>query len=141
MLDLDHPHSAHRIAAAKQIELILDYAKRITSDGGRGRRFMCNVVAPCFAALHWLNENHFENDPEIHQRIADLQFALGGLAARQVTERDSPLERKNCPVCQQELTKPSKYDPIPYCSDCLDIIMSAFSRLESCDGGFGTEAI
>ncbi len=141
MLDLDHPQSAHRIAAAKQIDLILDYAKRITTDDGRGRQFMNNVVAPCFAALHWLNENHFDNDPVTRQRIADLQSALGGLATRQVAQCDPPFERKTCPVCQQTLTKPSQYDPTAYCPDCLDVIMPALTLLDSHEGGFGTVAI
>ena len=141
MLDLDHPRSAHVFAASKQIDLILDYAKRISFDAGRGRLFMNSVVAPCFAALHWLNENHFDNDHDIRERITELQSALNRLATARTANRDSPFERKNCPVCAHVLTEPSQYDPIPYCPDCLDKIMPALSRLWSCDGGFGTEAI
>ncbi len=141
MLDLDHPKSAHVFAASRQIDLILDYAKRISFDDEHGRQFMTCIVAPCFAALHWLNENHFENDRDIRERITELQSALDRLATCQTASRDSRLERKNCPVCTQKLTAPNQYDPIPYCPDCLDIVLPALIRLQSCDGGFGTEAI
>jgi hypothetical protein len=141
VLNLDHPQSAHIFAAARQIDLIVDYAKRISLEDADGRQFMNKVVAPCFAALHWLNENHFENDQGIHQRIADLQSALSKLSSVSAAHSDSPSDRKTCPVCKQALKKPSQYDPTPYCPGCLAAIMQPLSRLQSSEAGFGTDAI
>jgi len=141
VLDLEHPQSAHVFAASKQIDMILDYAKRISFDDREGRVFMSKVVAPCFAALHWLNENHFDADPTIRQRIDDLQADLDKLAGQPTEQADSPFDRKTCPSCSQQLTTPTQYDPIPYCPRCLDQIEPALTTLRSCEGGFGTEAI
>jgi hypothetical protein len=141
LLNLRDPQTPHVFAASKQIDLILDYAKRISFDDDGGRLFMVAVVAPCFAALRWLNETHFHGSHEISKRIDELNLAILTLAELGITKRESPFERKSCPVCNASLTTPNQYDPVPYCPDCLDCIMPALSNLQSCDGGFGTDAI
>ena len=141
MLNLEHPRTSHIYAASQQIGIILDYAKRITFDNGNSRVFMAQIVAPCFAALRWLNQTRFDASPEIARRIDGLQSAIHELSELEAKQRDSPFERNACPVCNNPLTKPSRYDPVPYCPECLDRIIPSLTSLQSCEGGFGTEAI
>ena len=141
MLDLEHPRTPHVFAASRQLGLILDYAKRITGSDTNGRRFMVQVVASSFEALRWLNTTKFNNSAKIASAIDDLQHNLQTLSDKPATESAFITKRKTCVVCNHPLTKPHEYDPIPYCPDCLDIIMPSLTALRSCDTGFGTEAI
>lgn len=141
MLDLQHPKTPHVFAASRQLDLILDYAKCISSSDSDERRFMVQVVAPAFAALRWLNAAQFGNSMSIASAIDNLQHDLQTLADKAGPLSAESTERKTCPVCSHSLSKPGKYDPIPYCPHCLEVIMPSLDALESCDTGFGTEAI
>jgi hypothetical protein len=129
-------------AASRQLDLILDYCKRISLSGVDGRRFMLEVTRPAFAALRWLAAHRFANEPSIADGIAKLERQaeqLAGLPLRDPDHRGGPARR--CPACGARPTAPSKYDPISYCSSCLDLIMPGLRQLESCQEGFGTDAI
>jgi hypothetical protein len=142
MLDLTHPQAPHRFAASKQLDLILDYCKRITLQGESGRRFMLEVARPAFAALRWLNEQHFRGSPDIRDGVNEFEAAAESLVRMPLVEAE-PRQYKfsRCPVCGDSPEGPDKYDPTPYCSRCLYVIIPALSRLRSSDRGFGTEAI
>ena len=142
MLDLDHPRTPHVFAASWQLDLILDYCKRISLSGAASRRFMLEVIRPAFAALRWLAANRFADEPHIAKGIAELEQQveqLAGLPLRDPDHRGGPAA--TCPACGEKPTSPSKYDPTGYCLPCLDIIMPGLQRVRSCDRGFGTEAI
>lgn len=142
MLDLGHPRTPHVCAASRQLDLILDCAKRITLSGGDGRRFMLEVARPAFAALRWLAANRFTDEPHIADGIDELERQaeqLAGLPLRDSDRRGEPVAQ--CPVCGGKPTRPHKYNQISYCSPCLDVIMPGLQRVRSCDKGFGTDAI
>lgn len=138
MMNLNHPRTPHVFAASRQLDLILDYAKRITGSDRNGRQFMAHVVAPCFAALRWLNKTEFGDLPEIASAIDELQLAVQTLADKPAVESVLKQNKTSCEICNHSLTKPNEYDPIPYCSECLNIIDAP---LTACDAGFGTDAI
>lgn len=142
MLDLDHPRTPLVFAASTQIDLILDYCKRITLSGASGRRFMLEVVRPAFAALRWLAEHRFTDEPHIAEGLSELERQveqLVGLPLSDPDHRGGPAAR--CPACGGKPTTPSQYDPTAYCSPCLDVIVPGLLRVQSCEEGFGTEAI
>jgi hypothetical protein len=142
MLYLEHPQTPHVFAASRQEDLILDYCKRISLSGADGRRFMLEVVRPAFAALRWLATNRFAGEPHIPDAIDELERQveqLAGLPLRDPDHASGPADQ--CPACGSKPTTPSKYDPTPYCSRCLDVIMPALMRVRSCEAGFGTAAI
>jgi hypothetical protein len=62
MLDLDQPQTPHVFAASRQLDLILDYLKRITYADSPGRLWMLEIIRPCFAALRWLQAQRFAAD-------------------------------------------------------------------------------
>jgi hypothetical protein len=129
-------------AASRQEDLILDYCRRITLEDGAGRRFMQEVLRPAFAALRWLNRERFDNSVSIGSGIDQLEREVAALVALPLVnsyEQGAPAAR--CPACGGKPTAPSKYDPTPYCTKCLDVIMPGLSRLRSCEEGFGTDAI
>jgi hypothetical protein len=142
MLDLEHPRTPHVFAASRQLELILHDCKRITLSGVAGRQFMLEVVRPAFAALRWLAEQRFRDEPHIGEGITELERQverLVGLPLSNPNHQGGPAAR--CPACGGKPTKSSKYEPTPYCSTCLDVIMPGLMRVQSCEEGFGTEAI
>jgi|SRR5262245_7198318 len=142
MLDLDDPRTPHVFAASSQLDLILDYCKRISLSGADGRRFMLEVIRPAFAALRWLAAHHFADVPHIADAIAKLKRQSDELAGLPLRD-PAQLGRlpAQCPVCAGKPNPPSEYDPVGYCSTCLDVIMPALLRVRSCEAGFGTEAI
>jgi hypothetical protein len=100
---------------------------------------MLEVIRPAFAALRWLNAMRFEGSAEIAGAIAELERqveALAGMPLLDPDHRGGPASR--CPACGGKPTSPSTYDPVPYCSPCLGVIMPG---LQACREGFGTDAI
>jgi hypothetical protein len=142
MLDLDHPQTPDVFAASWQLDLILNCCKRATLTGASGRRLMLGVVRPALAALRWLAEHRFRDQPRLADGIAELERQVEQLAAlplRDPDPADRPVSR--CPACGGPPTVPHRYDPIPYCSPCLGVITPGLRRLRSCEDGFGTDAI
>lgn len=142
MLDLDHPLTPSVFAASTQLDLILDYCKKITLSGTSGRRFMLEVIRPAFAALRWLAANRFGDQSRIPDGIAELERqvkTLAELPLRDPNHRGGPAA--HCPACGGAPTVPSEYDRISYCSPCLNVIMPGLMRVRSCKEGFGTQAI
>jgi hypothetical protein len=152
MLDLDHPQTPHVIAASRQLDLILDYLKRITYADSPGRLSMLEIIRPCFAALRWLQTQRFADKPHIAAGIDELERAADRLAqlgdGRAEWSADGMLPSK-CPVCRQPLTTYGVYEPRPglkvpkerWCSLCLEVAMPALQRVGSSHEGFGTDAI
>lgn len=137
MLELNHPQTAHVFAASQQLDLIVDYAKRITLSETKGRKFMLEVVRPAFVALRWLTAERFDGKSTIADGIAELERQLEQLANLPV--RDSykrELPPTECPVCGR---RPSEYDPVSYCSSCVELVIPGKERLESAKKGFGIE--
>ncbi|MDY3555565.1 hypothetical protein R5W24_004708 [Gemmata sp. JC717] len=151
MLDLDHPQSRHVFAASQQLDLILDYLKRITYVGSKERLALLEIIRPCFAALRWLQAQRFAGESRIAAGIDELEQAAEQLARL----RDSRAEwlggelPTDCPVCRQPLTTYGVYEPRPglkvpkerWCSPCLEVAMPALQRVQSSHEGFGTDAI
>ncbi len=54
MLDLSHPKTPHVFAAARQLDLILEYLRKISYSDSQSRLFMIEVIRPRFVALRWL---------------------------------------------------------------------------------------
>lgn len=152
MLDLDHPRTPHVFAASRQLDLILDYLKRISYADSKGRLSMLEIIRPCFAALRWLQSQRFASEPHIATGIDGLERAaeqlarLGDGRAKWSADEMPP---SKCPVCHQSLTTYGVYEPRPglkvpkerWCSPCMEVAMPALQRLESSHEGFGTGAI
>jgi hypothetical protein len=152
MLDLNHPRTPHVFAASRQLDLILDYLKRITYADCRGRVQMLEIIRPCFAALRWLQAERFADEPHIAAGIDELERAaervalLGDGRAEWSADEMPP---SKCPVCRQPLTTYGVYEPRPgfkvpkerWCSPCMGVAMPALQRVRSSHEGFGTEAI
>jgi hypothetical protein len=106
VLDLNHPKTPHVFAAARQLDLILGYLKKISYSDSRGRFFMMEVIRPCFAALRWLNTNRFEQSPKIAANIDALEERAERLS--QLGEgklvQTGPEPPARCPVCDTPLT-------------------------------------
>jgi hypothetical protein len=150
MLDLDHPQTPHIFAASNQLDMVLDFCKRISISHSSGRGRMLEIVRPCFAALRWLNGERFGNSPAIAAGITDLERAADQLARLGDGWAEWPAGAPSaCPVCGAPITNYGVYEPTPglkvpkerWCSPCLDVIMPALRRLRSGSGGFGTGAI
>ncbi len=73
MLDLSHPKTPQVFAAARQLDLILEYLRKISYSDSRSRLFMIEVIRPCFVALRWLNTNRFGQSPKIAANIDALE--------------------------------------------------------------------
>jgi hypothetical protein len=138
MLDLTNPKSAHIFAASRQLDVILGTCKEITTIQGDRRFFRLEVVRPTFAALRWLNAQRFGNSQSIEEAIDELERQADALAALPTSPAITLASPIICPSCGGELTKPHQYNPQPYCSPCLQMIMPSHGRL---DQGFGTWAI
>src|SRR5262245_65268203 len=138
MLDLDDPRTPHVFAASSQLDLILDYCKRISLSGADGRRFMLEVIRPAFAALRWLAAHHFADVPHIADAIAKLKRQSDELA--ELPLRDpAQLGRlpAQCPVWAGMPNSPSEDDMVGYCARCLEVLFSALLQCRSCDADFG----
>jgi hypothetical protein len=147
MLDLDHPQTPHVFAASRQLNLILDYLRRITYADNPGRLRMLEIIRPCFAALRWVQTQRFAGEPHIAAGIDELERAaerlaqLGDGRADGVAD-DMPPSR--CPVCRRPLTTSGVYEPRPglkvpkerWCSPCLEGAMPALQRVQSSHEGF-----
>jgi hypothetical protein len=151
MLDLDHPQTPHVFAASRQLDLILDYCKRISYAESKGRLDMLEIIRPCFAALRWLQAQRFADMPQIVASIDELEKQVGELAqlGGGRAEWVSVELPGKCPVCGERLTLYGVYEPRPglkvpkerWCSPCLEVVMPALMRVQSTEVGFGTEAI
>jgi hypothetical protein len=151
LLDLSHPKTPHVFAAARQLDLILEYLKKISSSDSRGRLFLIEVIRPCFVALRWLNTNHFGASPKIAANIDALEEEAERLS--QLGEgrlvQIGPESPTRCPVCDKSLTiarqgclqvligRPKER----YCLNCLGPSLRAYSAVCSIDEGFITDAI
>jgi hypothetical protein len=151
MLDLDHPLTPHVFAAARQLDLIGDYCKRITYADSKERLSLLEIIRPCFVALRWLNAQRFEGSPKIASGIDLLERQaeeLARLVGGDVKWAGGELPAK-CPVCGQPLTLHGIYEPWPglkvpkerWCSPCLELVIPALMRIGSSEEGFGTHAI
>ena len=148
MLDLDHPQTPHIFAAAKQLDLILQYSKLATLGSGKHRFDFYQVVEPSLNALRWLNKNRFDACVELATAIDNLETELHALASAEIPESTKhPVDLKNCPKCNAVITESGTYNPIGtkisvpaerYCSDCLSPMID---RISDCDRLFGTDAI
>jgi hypothetical protein len=152
MLDLDHPRTPHVFAASLQLDLILDYLKRISYADSKGRLSMLEIIRPCFAALRWLQAQRFSDESHIAAGIDELERAAEQLARFGDDRAEwSPDEMppSKCPVCRRPLTTYGVYEPRPglkvakerWCSLCLEVAMAALQQVRSSHEGFGTEAI
>src|SRR5262245_48090852 len=142
MLDLDHPQTPDVFAASWQLDLIHNCCKRATLTGTSGRRLMLGVVRPAFAALRWLAEHRFSDQPGLADGIDQLERQVEQLAALPLREPDPagrPVSR--CPSCGGTPTVPHRYDRISCCTRCLAVVLPGLRRLRSCEDGFGTDAI
>src|SRR5688572_1927726 len=116
MLDLDHPRTPHVFAASRQLDLILDYLKRISFADSKERLHLLEIIRPCFAALRWLQAQRFADEPHIAAGIGELERAAEQLArlgdGRAEWSADGVLPSR-CPVCRQPLTTYGVYEPRP----------------------------
>ena len=136
MIDTDRPQAPYIFAASRQLDTILNECKRITLMRPKDRRFSLEMIRAEFTALRWLAEHRFQSVPIVD--VVELERKAEQLAERPLHEPNLHEETSRCPACSGEITTPSKYDPISYCSSCLDIIMPS---LQSCRERFGTDAI
>jgi hypothetical protein len=151
MLDLDHPQSAHVFAAAKQLDMVRDAARRMTREDARRRIQLLEIVRPCFAALRWLQAQHFADQPALATMVDELAREVEKLAhladgADEAAAGDGP--RARCPACGARLTDGTVYlrffrRPTAewWCCRCLAGVWAALDRVELVEEGFGTDAI
>ena len=142
-MDFDHPQTPHVAAASRQLDLILDYCKRITllSDAGE-RRFMLEVVRPAFVALRWLAANRFPDHPHIADGLSELERLTEQLVELPLLHPGRcGAQAIQCPACGGKPTRPDRFSPAGHCSSCLKVIMPGLDRVQSCEEGFGTDAI
>jgi hypothetical protein len=136
MIDTDSPQAPYIFAASRHLGVILHECKRITLMGVKDRRFSLERMRAGFAALRWLAEHRFQSVPIVD--VVELERKAEQLADRPLHEPNLHEETSCCPACSGEITTPSKYDLISYCSSCLKMIMPS---LCSCWERFGTDAI
>ena len=152
MLDLDHPRTSHVFAASRQLDLILDYLKRISYADSKERPHLLEIIRPCFAALRWLQAQRFADEPHIVAGIDELERAaeqLARLGDGRAEWSPGEMPPSKSPVCRRPLTTYGVYEPRPgfkvpkerWCSPCMEVAMPAFQRLGSSHEGFGTDAI
>ena len=144
MLDMSNPRAADIFAASRQMDLILEFCKVLTLGRTAARRqFTLRIMQPAFAALRWLNAEHFARSPAIEFAIAELQAGAAAIANMEMGDPPPGADQppKTCPACGTPLMQPTQYSPTPYCSKCLDLIMPGLLKLRHSEGGFGTEAI
>jgi hypothetical protein len=142
MLFLDHPQTPHIFAAAMQLDLILDSCKLITLSDADSRLFKLEVIRPAFEALRWLAEHRFADEPHIVVGIAELEQQVEQLARLPLFDpvfHDGSESR--CPVCGVRPKPPYKYEPISFCSPCLQVIGPGLQRVQSREEGFGIDSI
>jgi hypothetical protein len=139
VLDDESPKAPHIVAAALQLDLILQRCKLVTAEEqSKRRRFLIESIRPAFAALRWLNAERFDGSAEVASALAEFEAQADHLAVLPTDESEYAAATGRCPACQSELTEPHKYDPQRYCPKCLQLIMGAYGRL---DQGFGTWVI
>ncbi len=148
MLDLAHPMTQHRFAAARVDGRLLTLAKLVPIALTQERERLLGISKEPLENLRQLNRDHFGASVFIFEAIAELERALTNLADMKTT----PIEGNayaiaTCPACGATLAHVhSVYMPKPeqrwsvYCSSCLDGISPARRKLEWVDG-FGTWAI
>lgn len=139
MLDLSHPRTPHIFAAARQEDLILDCCKQMKLSHADDRRFLLEVVRPAFAALRWLSTARFAADSRIAASVDALEQQVEQLAALPVRSDEGELDVQ-CPACGGGPTVASNDSPLPYCPQCLEVVMPAVQRIRSSEEGFGTDA-
>jgi hypothetical protein len=143
MLDLDDPGANRVLAAARQLDFILDLAKRLTTQRDAWRTRVFHIIQPAFAALRWLNAKHYGTDPEISAAVEQLESSVTQLATlvalpsgeNDIGEFSIPSQ---CPVCSAGLMMLSEDPHRAYCSACLDRIIPSLTHCESL---FGTDGI
>jgi hypothetical protein len=97
------------------------------------------VLRPAFAALRWLNMMRFGDCADIAAAISELESQAEALAGMPLLEPNpSGVPASRCPACSARPVRPGKYDPIPYCLPCLQVIMPGLTK---CRQRFGTDAI
>jgi hypothetical protein len=151
LLDLSHPKTPQVFAAARQLDLILEYLRKISYSDSRSRLFMIEVIRPCFVALRWLNTNRFGQSPKIAANIDALEEEAERLSqlgeGRLVQIGPEPPTR--CPVCDKSLTtdRPgclrllNVRPKVSSCSNCLGPSLRAYAAVCSIDEGFIVDAI
>ena len=145
LLDFKNPQTPHRCAAMRQLDLILDGLKQITTLGGKDRLVSAEIIRPAFAALRWLKVHHFQNDRRIAFGIDLLERKTDELAhfTGRNAESITVLETRRCPACGEELTDPevpgTSIRTTVYCPKCFGRVWPAYRDLCSLRNGFGTD--
>ncbi len=148
MLDLDHPMTQHRFAAARIDDRLLTLAKLMTLTSTEERQRLLGVCDKPVRSLRLLNEEHFGASSFIAEAITEIERALDGLAALKTNPLDGTAYATiTCPICGTSLTRHhAPFMPQPerrwsiYCNACLKAISPARQKLDGPDG-FGTWAI
>jgi len=146
MIDTGQPLAPYVFAAARHQDQILNSCKKITLADAANRRFMRDIMRTDFVSLRWLNREKFGDSPEIAAGIDQLEQEVQALVDLPIPPT-ATIDRWTagfllCPVCGGEPNPPiPRYDPTPYWSRCLDLVMPGLSRLRSLETGFGMEAI
>jgi hypothetical protein len=148
MLDLDHPMSEHVFAAARAESAIVIAARRMTVASRQERLRLRDSCGSAFDELRRLARDHFSDRTAIPAEIDALERAVAGLAALPGVREEGPRAEEICPACGDRLKGRGRFWSwaLPrtndnYCRHCLQMIISPLQVLESCEDGFGTEAI
>ena len=148
MLELDHPMTAHRFAAARADDRLLTLARHMTLTSTQERQQIFEACRQPLDELRRLNDEHFGAFAFTVEAVTELEQALNMLAEMETSPRDGTAYAiVSCPVCGALLTHAhAPYMPEPerrwsvYCSACLKPSSPARRKLDSSEG-FGTWAI
>ena len=148
MLDLNHPMTQHRFAAARGDDRLLTLAKLMTLASTKERQRLLGFCDEPVNSLRLLNEKYFGAWSFIAEAITELEGALNGLAALKTNPPDGTVYAITaCPICSTPLTRcHAPFMPQPerrwsvYCNACLKAIGPVRQNLVGADG-FGTWAI
>ncbi len=148
MLDLNHPMTKHRFAAAAVGDRLLGLAKYMTLTSTEQRYELWAQCQEPLDRLRRLNDAHFGASEFIAAAIGELARALDNLAQMSTNPpTGTAYAIVSCPACGSHLVHHhAAYMPEPeqrwsvYCSPCLDGIGPARQKLDWMDG-FGTWAI
>jgi hypothetical protein len=149
VINIEHPDAPYIFAASRQLDLIVDYMRRITVSDGQHRRFLLEVVRPCFEALRWIATERFGGDPEAVAALGELEQQAEKLAAlgSDKPERITGELPSDCIVCGRRFDHLGWYKPFGwfrrrptdhYCDSCMVLVRPAFDRART---AFGCYAI
>ena len=106
MLDLDHPMTPHRFAAARAGDRISILAKLMTLASSEERRRLQQACYAPLTEVRQLNADYFGASDFIVEAVTELERTLDDLASMETNPHDGTAYAiATCPACAALLTR------------------------------------